>query len=247
MNEWFGLVRSLVVYWRPGRQRALRALYAEFVRPGDLVFDIGAHVGDRTVAFAALGARVVALEPQARFSAWLGRIAARRPSIVVRREAVGPGSGSGRLAVSSRNPTVSTLSEEWRRDVSEANPGFEGIRWDRSEAVSVVTLDALIEDHGEPRFCKIDVEGYEAEVLAGLGRPLEALSFEFVAGGLEIASACLDRLEELSQDYEYNVILGEGRQFEFEDWMDATGARRWIEAGAGSASSGDVYARRRPR
>ena len=37
---------------------------AQFVRPGDLVFDVGAHVGDRIAAFRRLGARVVAVEPQ---------------------------------------------------------------------------------------------------------------------------------------------------------------------------------------
>ena len=39
-------------------------LYGHFVRPGDLVFDIGAHVGDRVASFRRLGARVVAVEPQ---------------------------------------------------------------------------------------------------------------------------------------------------------------------------------------
>ena len=39
-------------------------LYGQFVRPGDLVFDVGAHVGDRIAAFRRLGARVVAVEPQ---------------------------------------------------------------------------------------------------------------------------------------------------------------------------------------
>ena len=40
------------------------ALYARFLRAGDLAFDIGAHVGDRISSFRRLGARVVALEPQ---------------------------------------------------------------------------------------------------------------------------------------------------------------------------------------
>ena len=39
-------------------------LYGSFVRRGDLVFDVGAHVGDRVASFRRLGARVVAVEPQ---------------------------------------------------------------------------------------------------------------------------------------------------------------------------------------
>ena len=48
----------------PARDAAMDALYARFVRAGDLAFDIGSHVGDRIGSFRRLGARVVALEPQ---------------------------------------------------------------------------------------------------------------------------------------------------------------------------------------
>ncbi len=59
------LRRSLDVYYGdPARDAAMDALYARFVRAGDLAFDIGSHVGDRIGAFRRLGARVVALEPQ---------------------------------------------------------------------------------------------------------------------------------------------------------------------------------------
>ena len=64
----FGIARSLLVYHAiPLRQRRMQRLYRQFVRPGDLVFDIGAHVGNRARALAAIGCRVVALEPQPDF------------------------------------------------------------------------------------------------------------------------------------------------------------------------------------
>jgi hypothetical protein len=48
----WGIARSLWIYYRsPGRRRWMNRLYSRFVRSGDLVFDIGAHVGDRTAAF----------------------------------------------------------------------------------------------------------------------------------------------------------------------------------------------------
>ena len=56
-----GLLRSLAIYHAiPLRQRRLRRLYAQLVSPGDLVFDLGAHAGNRTRALAAMGCRVVA-------------------------------------------------------------------------------------------------------------------------------------------------------------------------------------------
>ncbi len=242
MREWIGLVRSLVVYWRPGRQKALRRLYGSFVHEGDLVFDIGAHLGDRAVAFAALGANVIALEPQPHIARWLRRIVRFHDRIVVRTDAVGAAHGTARLAISARHPTVSTLSSAWRATVARENVGFGGVRWETSVEVRVVTLDHLIESYGRPSFCKIDVEGYEAEVLAGLSQPLRALSVEFVAGQLEVAADCVRRLEELGP-YLFNVMLGEQRRFALDDWMGPEAMIAWLTAGAGGASSGDVYAR----
>ncbi len=242
MREWLGLLRSLLVYWRPGRQRGLRRLYRPLVDPGDLVFDIGAHLGDRSVAFAALGARVVALEPQPRIAAWLRRLAARNDRITVRREAVGRAAGTARLAISQRTPTVSTLADRWRARIPAANASFRRVRWERFVDVPVTTLDALIEQYGLPGFCKIDVEGYEAEVLAGLSRPLPRLSLEFVAGCLDVAAACVRRLEALAP-YEFNAVPGEGRHFVFAAWVPGGRLLAWLAAGAGGVSSGDVYAR----
>jgi hypothetical protein len=60
-----GILRSLRIYYGGAqRRRDMTALYAPFVKPGDLAFDLGAHVGDRVAAFRALGCRVVAVEPQ---------------------------------------------------------------------------------------------------------------------------------------------------------------------------------------
>lgn len=246
MTRWLrrrlGLLRSLFVYWRPGRQRALRRLYAPFVAPGDLVFDVGAHLGDRTAAFAALGGRVIALEPQPELLPWLRRLVGRDPRVVIREEAVGREAGTARLAVSEATPTLSTLADDWRERVVQENPTFRDVRWDRFVEVPVTTLDDLIATHGEPRFCKIDVEGHEAEALAGLSRPIEALSVEFVSGSLDVAVACVHRLETLGR-YEFNTVLGEGRSFQMSGWRGPAEVVGWLESGADGASSGDLYAR----
>lgn len=242
MSEWLGLIRSLIIYWRPGRQRGLRRLYRPMVSPGDLVFDIGAHLGDRSVAFAALGARVVALEPQPAVARWLIRIVGGNERITVRTEAVGRTTGTGSLAVSRRTPTVSSLSDSWRGSVSRLNPGFRGVRWQESVEVPVITLDELIDVHGPPAFCKIDVEGLEADVLEGLSHAIPAISFEFVAGDLPTAAACVRRLSALGS-YELNAAEGEGRTLLFDEWRTPEQMTAWLESGAAGASSGDVYAR----
>jgi len=243
-ERWLGLVRSLIIYWRPGRQRGLRELYRPFVGAGDLVFDVGAHLGDRTAAFRKLGARVVALEPHPAVRRWLELLVGRSQGVSVRAEAVGGAVGTARLVLSHRTPSVSSLAEDWPSTLPERNLGFRGVRWDDSVEVPVTTLDALIEHSGLPRFCKIDVEGYEVEVLAGLSHRIPALSVEFVAGALDIAQACVRRLEVLG-DYEFNAVRGEERSFISKRWLAADELVAWLEGGAGSVSSGDVYARLR--
>lgn len=242
MGELLGLLRSLVVYWRPGRQPALRRLYATFVRPGSLVFDVGAHLGDRTAAFSSLGARVIALEPQPRVAVWLRRLVGRRSGVEIVEEAVGPSEGTAHLAVSRRTPTVSTVSRLWRDRMPERNAGFEGVRWEDEIEVPMTTLDALVERFGLPDFCKLDIEGYEAEALEGLSRAVPALSVEFVRGGLEVAEACVSRLERLGR-YEYNAVAGEDRSFVFDGWLSAGEAHAWLRGGADDLAFGDLYAR----
>ncbi len=241
MTAWLGLIRSLVVYWRPGRQRALRALYRPFVELDDLVFDVGAHLGDRSVAFAALGARVVALEPQPRVARWLRRLVGHSDRITVRQEAVGRRTGIGDLAISRRTPAVSTLAHGWRSRLPDVNRSFRNVRWDETVSVTVNTLDALIATYGVPAFCKIDVEGHEADVLAGLSQPLPSLSFEFVAGALDVATDCIGELRGLGR-YEFNAIAVEQRRYLFDAWRSGDEVVQWLAAGADGCSSGDLYA-----
>ncbi len=237
-----GLARSLWLYRRPGRQRGLRRLYAPFIAEGDLVFDVGAHVGDRALAFASLGARVLALEPQPMLAAWLRRNLGGNARIELLEQAVGAATGVAELQVSRATPTVSSLNARWTRDIGARNRGFSRVRWDRRVEVPVTTLDRLIEEHGRPRFCKIDVEGHEAEVLAGLGRPVPTLSVEFVSGALEVTGACVDRLEQLG-DYRFDFVVGERREFQWREWRSADAVRDWLARGADGVASGDLYAR----
>jgi FkbM family methyltransferase len=209
---------------------------------GGLVFDIGAHLGDRTRAFADLGARVVALEPQPGVYRWLERRVGSSPRVSLRTEAVGAEPGQATLAISRRFPTLSTLSGSWTSEIGQRNTTFRHVSWDEALTVRVVTLDQLIQEYGVPDFCKIDVEGFEAEVLAGLSQPVPALSFEFVAGALEIAEQCVQRLA-LLDAYEFNAIRGERRSYLFPAWHSAETMLGWLRRGAGGISSGDIYAR----
>lgn len=241
-RQTLGLARSMLLYWRPGRQRPLRRLYREFIEPGDLVFDVGAHLGDRSAAFAALGARVVAAEPQPQLRRWLQRLVGHNPRVTIIPQALGGQPGTAQLAMSHATPTVSSMAGHWREQLQQTSDGFRHVRWEETLTVEVTTLDALIETYGKPAFCKIDVEGFEAQVLAGLSYPVPTLSFEFISGVLDQAALCLEHLERLG-DYRFNVIPGEERAFIWPRWQDSIELRSWLEQGADGISSGDIYAR----
>ncbi|MFI7214341.1 FkbM family methyltransferase [Micromonospora maritima] len=237
-----GLRRSLEFYHGdPARDAALDAFYAPLVRAGDLVFDVGAHVGDRLGSFRRLGARVVAVEPQPLCARVLRALYADDVAVTVVEAACGAVTGPVRLHVNSANPTVSTASPGFVRAAGHA-AGWEGETWDDEIEVAGTTLDALVDAYGVPAFVKIDVEGFEDAVLAGLSRPLPALSFEFTTIARDLAVACLDRLTALGFTG-FTVALGDETEFDLPGWRPAADVAAHLRALPHDANSGDVYAR----
>jgi FkbM family methyltransferase len=214
-------------------------LYSDFMRQGDLAFDIGGHVGDRIGSFRRLGCRVIAVEPQPRLIKILRWFYGRDPDVAIEPVAIAATPGNIDLFVNLDNARLTTASSDF---VAAAAPGWRGERWLSRLITPAITLDQLIERHGEPIFAKIDVEDFEAEALAGLSRPLQAFSFEFTTILREVAIDCLTRCQALGA-YEYNAALGESQRLAFTRWVDAETIERWIEALPDSANSGDIYAR----
>jgi FkbM family methyltransferase len=237
-----GLIRSLRVYYGDRRRHAaMDALYAGFVRSGELAFDVGAHVGDRVASFRRLGARVVAIEPQPALVRVLRLIHGRDPAVSIEAVAVGRALGTQDLLLNIDNPTVATLSPDFV-DAARGAPGWEGQAWTGRLGVPVTTLDALIARYGRPAFIKIDVEGFEAEVLAGLSEPVAALSFEFTTIQPAVAFAAIDRCRALGYRW-FNAALGESQRLAHARWLDAAALRQWLADLPQAANSGDVYAR----
>lgn len=237
------LGRSLDVYYRDAaRTERMDRLNRGFVPPDGLVFDVGAHVGDRTASFLRLGARVVALEPQPRVFRALRLLHGRNAAAVLLPWAVGKAPGEMTLHLNTRNPTVATLAPEFIA-AAEGAQGWEGQIWDDRVTVPVTTLEALIARHGVPDFIKIDVEGHEAEVLAGLQTPVPALSFEVTMIQRTCAQACLARLAALGE-YRYNISLGEEHVLRPGPWLSGSEMRAVLDALPDAANSGDIYARR---
>jgi FkbM family methyltransferase len=233
-------VRSLRIYYgNRVRAAAMDDLYGGFIQPGDLVFDVGAHVGDRIASFRRLGARVVAVEPQHAMARVLRLLYGLSRGVAIEEVAVGHEPGRARMLINADNPTVSSVSPAFV-DAARGAPGWETQRWTRSVEIVVTTLDALIAKHGCPAFIKLDVEGFEAEALRGMSRAVAALSFEFTTIQRDVALACIERCKVLGYT-RFNAALGES-QVLIGDWVNAADIARWLMELPQSANSGDVYA-----
>jgi FkbM family methyltransferase len=182
--------RARNIYWRFANQdlhrasNATRTRLREFVSKGDLVFDVGANVGDITALFLDIGAKVVAVEPNPE----LANLVHKRHGVRVEAAALGAEIGEAEFQLGIHHEH-STLSASYRT--------VYGDRFRDTTTVNVLTLDYLIDRYGEPAFIKIDVEGYEPQVLRGLSHPVRALSFEFLRDILDQTADSLATLDEL--------------------------------------------------
>jgi FkbM family methyltransferase len=209
------LYRGLRIFRNKMHDYRMRAFYSQFVGPNDLCFDIGANIGNRTKIFLSLKARVVAVEPQRDCANLIQAAYGKDPKLIVVNKAVGALNGRAELAVCDAS-SLASLSQEWIHAVQNSGR-FTDYSWNRTQLVNVVTLDELIAEHGIPRFIKIDVEGYEYEVLQGLTQPVDTLSFEFTPEFLESTVKCIEHLNSLGP-IEVNYSVLESMEMGLDRW-----------------------------
>ena len=238
----WGVGRSLVIYYgQPWKAARMRRFYGQFMGPGDLCFDVGAHVGNRVRAWTALGAKVLAVEPQPQMVSVLERFYGSRDDVHILPIGLSDKAGSLELVINSRNPTLTTFSADWV-DQFSAHEDISAAPFDAKVTVPVSTLDDLIREHGTPAFCKIDVEGFEDRVLAGLSRPIPVLSFEAFPLDKSRSARCIQHLMTLG-DYRFRTVLAEQFRWVQDDWVDAQTMLNTVENWNMDTGSGDIYAR----
>lgn len=223
-------------------QARVTAFLRPFIDPGDLCFDVGANRGRRSEALLALGAWVVAVEPQ---PVCLKRLRARfghEDRFRIEAVALGDAPGTAQLQI-GRDDQISTLARDFVED-AEQIPELAAIGWQGTLEVPVTTLDALVERHGVPRFTKIDVEGFEDHVVAGLSRPLPLVSLEYTQWRLDPVLAAVERLETLG-DYRFNLSEGETMEWALPAWVPGSEIRELLRTTYARQEDGygDVYAR----
>lgn len=157
-----------------------------FVR-GSLVFDVGAHIGEVTRKFLDKGAIVVAFEPQTKLttgSNFQGALAVHNVC----------------LADAPRDLVFYRVQDRKVSAIDSCFSGWKALhpnrKW-KGEIVTASTLDLAIAEHGIPVYIKIDVEGFEDQVLQGLNTSVRFISFEYTSKHRDHFVRCIDRLREL--------------------------------------------------
>ena len=216
----------------------MRKFYGQFFRGGELVFDIGANVGEYSDVFSALGAIVVAVEPNPSCCQSLFKLARMR-NIRVEGCAVGSVAGSANLRVCDSS-ALSTVSDDWVES-SRESATYQNVRWLERIQVPMVTPDLLAKRHGVPAFVKIDVEGYEENVVKGMSFNPKYLSFEFSNVRRDGALHCIDLLGK--RGYEFNPMLSRDFVLQFSNWKTDGETIDWLREYDGEAEFGDIFAR----
>jgi len=214
----------------------LRDHFSNFISPGDLVFDVGANIGDLTHVFLNLGASVISVEPQPYCIKILEKRFDENNNVTIVKKGLSNEPGHLAFFVSSRNHATSTFSDKHKQITQ-----FKNRVWDKTINVPMTTLDTLIESYGRPSFCKIDAESFEFQVLGGLNSKIPILSFEFTKEFLDDAKKCAQHLELLG-DVKFNYSLYTGYRLASDRWLARDQLFDKLESGRSSSLCGDIYA-----
>jgi len=224
------------------KQRRQR-FYARFIKPGDLCFDVGANMGNRVAPLLKIGARVIAVEPQPECCRVLKKKFGNKIKLI--EKGLGAEEGVLNFYVSSSH-TLSSFSREWIDKAGEAR--FSSESWNQKIQIEVTTLNQLIKNFGIPHFIKIDVEGFELQVLSGLSDPVNYISFEYtVPEQTQEMIACVNLIQShrKTTEIECNYSIGESMEWALQKWMSPDQminhmlTKDFIDTGFG-----DIYVRR---
>ena len=214
------------------------SFYSNFIKTGDLCFDVGANVGNKVQPLLALKAKIVAIEPQESCHRILkmkfGNQITLIPYGLGEREEI-------KDFYISDSSTISSFSNDWIDKVKKDR--FKNNNWNVIQKIPVTTIDKLIEEYGIPVFIKIDVEGFELEVLKGLSVPIKMISFEYtVPEQTSQAIACIKRLYSINPEIKCNYSVSDSMIYSLERWLNADEMIRFISSDIFIESGfGDIY------
>ncbi|NQV34691.1 MAG: FkbM family methyltransferase [Phycisphaeraceae bacterium] len=202
--------RELYQIINPGRRHARkvnREFYAGLISPGDLIYDVGANVGQTIESILAIGAKVISIEPNSHCQRLLHKRFRKHRDVKILGVALGANPGKAILHFDGTESTAS-LREDWPFPNTE------------TQEVEVLTLDMVIAEYGYPKLLKVDVEGFELEVFHGLTKPIPIVYFEMLGHKMDQVELILKRLSDIGTIDSINLVTGDNSRFYFDEWVE---------------------------
>ena len=204
-------------------EKNVKNIFIENISSGDVVIDVGANIGDYTlIACKKVGdsGKVLSFEPLPEtFSILKRNIQLNKITNCQHfQKAVGEKPGIANLYKSNASGTMAHLD-------SSLN-GKDLIKKDETD---VITIDAMLKSYDieNVNMMKIDVEGFEHEVILGLTKKSGIISFEFTSEFIEDAFKSINYLISLGYS-DFNFSIGERRKF-YTEWKDAGAIKELIK------------------
>ena len=217
-----------------------KTFYSSFVKKNDLCFDVGSNMGNRIEPLLQIGAKVLAVEPQKKCYDFLKQKYGDK--IILITKGLSDKNEVKKFYISDASPN-SSFSEEYINAVKATR--YKGYSWDEVAEVEMTTLDSLIETYGVPIFIKIDVEGYELEVIKGLNTPVKLISFEYTTPEQTVkAIDCINHIEKINNNIQCNYSIGESMKLALANWLPANKMKEHIFSKQFiNTAFGDIYIR----
>jgi FkbM family methyltransferase len=192
-------------------------LFEYIINRNDLVFDVGSNIGNKSEIFLNLGAKVISFEPQENCFNYLLNRFSNNDSIFIERIALDKKVGDEIMYISDSN-TLSSMSELFINETKKER--FTNHNWMNKISIQVNTLDNMIIKYGEPNFIKIDVEGYELNVLKGLTKKIKLISIEFVPEICQQSIDCIEYIDYVNEgNTVFNYVSMENDYFKYNNWL----------------------------
>ena len=192
-----------------------------------LVFDVGCNIGEKAHKFLQLNAKVIGFEPQPKCVKTLLRRFEGNNKIIIEPIGIDKEKGVSVIYEASHN-TISSMSMDFINTVKKER--FSDYKWGGKIEINVDTLDNMILKYGKPSYIKIDVEGYELNVLQGLTIPIDIISIEFTPELCQTSVDCIEYLEKINGECVYNYGYREDSVFKFDNWLNKNDLFSYIKS-----------------